>query len=103
VKASIAQAVVRFPDFQFLAPVTNSWITRWPQTQDAPKEAAQAEAEVAESAKYNAGAPGQDGGAEITHEQVETPHAEPKKSALQGEEDANPRPTDLDKAREEAK
>jgi hypothetical protein len=80
----------------------NYQITHRPQTQDAPKEAAQAEAEVAESAKYGDGTPGQDSGAETDHEQIEKPHAEPKKGTLQDEADAEPRPTDLGKAREEA-
>lgn len=98
-KASIVQAAVRFPDFN---PFYNR-IPCLPQTQDAPKEAAQAEAEAAESAKYDDGAPGQDSGAETAREQTEKPHAEPKKGTLQDQEDAEPRPTDLGKARAQAK
>jgi hypothetical protein len=92
-----------FPRFQSGLPVTNHRITCRPQTQDAPKEAAQAEAEAAKSAKYDDGAPGQDSGAETAREQIEKPHAEPKKGTLQDQEDAEPRPTDLGKAREQAK
>jgi len=76
--------------------------TRLPlQTQDSPKEAAQAEVEKAESTKYDDGAPGQDSEAETDREQIERPHAEPKKGTVQDDEDAGPRPTDLGKAREQ--
>ncbi|KAI0300321.1 hypothetical protein BC826DRAFT_992682 [Russula brevipes] len=81
VKASIAQAV----------------------EQDAPKEAAQAEVESTESTKYDDGAPGQTSEAETDHEQIDKPHAEPKKGTLQDDADAAPQPTDLGKAREQAK
>jgi hypothetical protein len=77
-------------------------MTPRPQTQDAPKEAAQAEAEAAESTKYDDGAPGQDSGAETAREQIVKPHTEPKKGTLQDKEDAESRPTDLGKAREQA-
>jgi len=70
-------------------------------TQDAPKEAAQAEVETAESTKFNDGAPGQTSDAETDHEQKTRPHAESKKGTLQGDGDMEPRPTDLGKAREQ--
>jgi hypothetical protein len=70
------------------------------QTQDSPKEAAQAEDEAAESAKFNDGAPGQTSEAEMDHEQKTRPHAEPKKGTLQSDVDTESRPTDLGKARE---
>ena len=76
---------------------------RLPQTQDSPKEAAQAEAEAAESTKYDDGAPGQGSKAETDHEQIDKPHDEPKKGTLQDEGDAEPQPTELGKAREQAR
>ncbi|KAI0269793.1 hypothetical protein BC834DRAFT_863391 [Gloeopeniophorella convolvens] len=70
---------------------------------NAPKEAAQAEAENAEATKYDNGAPGQTSEAETDHEQKEKPHDEPKKGTLQSDEDTQPQPTDLSKAREQSK
>ncbi|KAH9065456.1 hypothetical protein EDB87DRAFT_1679925 [Lactarius vividus] len=76
VKASLAQAV----------------------TQDAPKEAAQAEAEAAESPKSDDGAPGQTSEAETNHEQSEKPH----NGTPQGDEDAKQPPSDLGEAPEQS-
>lgn len=59
-------------------------------TQDAPKEAAQAEADAAESSKSDDGAP------------VQTDHEKPHGSALQGDEDAKPPPPDLSEAPEKS-
>jgi hypothetical protein len=73
------------------------------QEQDAPKEAAQTEVEAAESTKFDDGAPGQTSEAETDHEQKEKPHAESKKGTLQDDQDMQPRPTDLGKAREQTK
>jgi hypothetical protein len=62
-------------------------VTEAPQTQDAPKEAAQAEADAAESSKSDDGAPGQTSEAETANEQSEEPddgtpqsNVEPKSS-----------------------
>ncbi|KAI9465534.1 hypothetical protein BJY52DRAFT_1183625 [Lactarius psammicola] len=65
-------------------------------TQDAPKEAAQAEADAAESPKSDDGALGQTSKAEADHEQIEKPHA----GTLQGDEDVKPPPPDLSEAPE---
>ncbi len=73
-------------------------VTEASQTQDAPKEAAQAEADVAESPKSDDGAPGQTSEAETDHEQSEKPHA----GTLQGDEDAKPPPPDLSEAPEQS-
>jgi hypothetical protein len=73
------------------------------QEQDAPKEAAQTEVEAAESSKFEDGTPGQTSESETDREQKENPHAEPKKGTLQDDQDTQPRPTDLSKAREQTK
>ncbi|KAI0004558.1 hypothetical protein BJV74DRAFT_808124 [Russula compacta] len=72
-------------------------------TQDSPKEAAQAEAESAESAKSDDNAPGQASEAETetNSEQVKKPHAEPEKDRAQDDKDAQSRPTDLGEARKQ--
>lgn len=49
-------------------------VTEASQTQDSPKEAAQAEADAAESPKSDDGAPGQTSEAETEIEQSEKPH-----------------------------
>lgn len=67
-------------------------------TQDAPKEAAQAEAEAAESPKSDDGAPGQTSEAETNHEQSEKPHD----GTPQGDEDAKQPPPDLSEAPEQS-
>lgn len=69
------------------------------KTQDSPKEAAQAEAEVAESTKGDDGAEGQAGEAETDSEQIEKPEAEPEKATLQDEKDTEPRATRSGEAR----
>jgi len=68
-------------------------------TQDAPKEAAQAEVE---STKEDDSAPSQTSEAETDREQVDKPHDEPKKGTLQDDSDAESRPTELGKAQEQA-
>ena len=68
------------------------------QTQDAPREAAQAEADAIEPPKSDDGAPGQTSEAEINHEQSEKPHA----GTPQGDEDVKPPPPDLSEAPEES-
>jgi hypothetical protein len=68
------------------------------QTQDAPKEAAQAEADAAEPSKSDDEAPGQTSEAEADYEQSEKPHA----GTPQGDEDAKPPPPDLSEAPEES-
>ncbi|KAI9443176.1 hypothetical protein H4582DRAFT_2054246 [Lactarius indigo] len=62
------------------------------------KEAAQAEADAAESPKSDDGAPGQTSEAETDQEHSEKPHA----GTLQGDEDANQRPPDLGEAPEQS-
>jgi hypothetical protein len=99
VKESAIQAIVRcLPHFPLSQFTENFCLS---QTQDAPKEAAQAEIEAAESTKFDDGAPGQTSEAETDHEQKEKPHAEPKKGTLQDDQDSEPRPTDLGEAREQ--
>ena len=71
-------------------------VTEASQTQDAPKEAAQAEADAAESPKSDDGALGQTSKAEADHEQIEKPHA----GTLQGDEDVKPPPPNLSEAPE---
>ncbi|KAI9512375.1 hypothetical protein F5148DRAFT_1162839 [Russula earlei] len=73
------------------------------ETQDAPKEAAQAEAQTAESTKYDDGAPSQTSEAETDHEQIDEPQRERKKGTVQDDSDTEPRPTELGKARVQAK
>ncbi len=60
-----------------------------PQTQDAPKEAAQAEVDAAESQKSDDGVELQATEAEAKHS-AEKPHA-----GIQGDEDAKPPPPDV--------
>lgn len=71
-------------------------------TQDSPREAAQAEAETAESTKNEDSAQGKAGEAETDREQIEKPHAEPEGTA-QDNKDPGPRPTDVGEAREQTK
>ena len=70
-KDSLTRAVVRLSPLSFCAMVTEA-----PQTQDAPKEAAQAEADAAtESPTSDDGTPGQTSEAETEIEQSEKPQA----------------------------
>jgi len=69
-------------------------------TQDSPKEATQAEAEMAESTENEDGAQGKASEAETDREQIEKPHAE---GTAQDNRDPRPRPTDLGEAREQTK
>jgi hypothetical protein len=65
-------------------------VTEASQTQDAPKEAAQAEADAAESPKSDDGAPGQTSEAETANEQSEKPDDGTPQSDAEGESSETP-------------
>lgn len=69
------------------------------QTQDGPKEAAQAEADAAEPSKSDDGAPGQTSESDTDDKQSEKPH---DGTPQEGEDAANPPPPDLSEAPEES-